>query len=78
MLAGDYSEARARLKQALELFSQLNTRRQIGRALFELGELAAAQGDIAGARDYFFRALAEFETMQAASDAAQTRVRLET
>lgn len=76
-LAGDYSEARVRLNQALELFSQLNTRWQIGRALFELGELAAAQANTVTAIDHFSRALAAFEEMRAASDVTRTRTALE-
>jgi tetratricopeptide (TPR) repeat protein len=76
-LAGEYSEAEARLNQALDLFSGLNTRWQMGRTLFELGELAAAQTKAATARDYFTRALAAFEAMRAAPDAARTRAALE-
>ena len=33
------------------MFNSLNTRWQIGRTLFELGELAVAQEDVAAARD---------------------------
>lgn len=76
-LAGEYAEAEARLKQALQLFEGLETRWQIGRTLRELGELAQAQGDIAAARDYFSRALAAFEAMQAAPDMARIRATLE-
>jgi len=76
-LAGEYTEAEARLTQALDLFSGLNTRWQIGRTLFELGELAAAQTNIAKARDHFTRALAAFEAMRAAPDVARTRAALE-
>lgn len=77
-LANEYAESEARLTQALDLFTNLNTRWQIGRTLFELGELAAAQTDAAKARDYFTRALAAFEEMRAAPDAARTRAALET
>jgi tetratricopeptide (TPR) repeat protein len=76
-LAGEYADAEGRLKKALHLFSSLNTRWQIGRTLFELGELAVAQPNTAGARDYFTRALAAFEEMRASPDAARTRVALE-
>ena len=76
-LAGEYPEAEARLNQALDLFSGLNTRWQIGRTLFELGELAAAQTDAAQARDHFTRALTAFEAMHAAPDVARTRAALE-
>lgn len=75
-LAGETTKAEARLKQALALFSNLNTRWQMGRTLFELGELAAPT-DTAQARDYFSRALVQFEAMRAAPDAARTRSALE-
>lgn len=76
-LAGEYATAEARLNQALDLFSGLNPRWQIGRTLFELGTLNAAQTNIGGARDYFTRALRAFEEMRAAPDAARTREVLE-
>jgi len=72
-LVGEYAESEARLNRALELFRGLDTRWQIGRTLFELGELAAARRDIARARDYFARALAAFEALRAAPDAERTR-----
>jgi tetratricopeptide (TPR) repeat protein len=77
-LAGEYSEAEARLNQALELFSDLNTRWQMGRTLYELGELAGARMDIAKARDYFIRAQSAFEEMHAAPDVTRTQAALET
>jgi tetratricopeptide (TPR) repeat protein len=76
-LAGEYSEAETRLNQALDLFNGLNTRWQIGRTLFELGELATAQKDIATAREFFFRARVAFEEMRAAPDVARTQAALE-
>ena len=76
-LAGEYPEAETRLNQALDLFNGLNTRWQIGRTLFELGELARVQKDIAAAREYFARAQVEFKEMHAAPDAAQTKAALE-
>ncbi len=75
-LAGEQAEAEARLQQALELFRGLGTRWQIGRTLFELGGLAQAQGDAAGARERLTLALAAFEEMKAAPDAARTRAHL--
>jgi hypothetical protein len=72
-----YAEAEARLNQALELFRGLDTRWQIGRTLFELGELARARDDSAGAREHFTLALAAFEEMKAAPDAARARAALE-
>jgi tetratricopeptide (TPR) repeat protein len=76
-LAGEYPDAEVRLNRALEFFSSLNTRWQMGRTLFELGELAAAQMNLGKSRDYFTRALAAFEEMRAAPDAARTQAALE-
>lgn len=53
----------ARLSQALELLRGLDTRWQIGRTLFELGELAQTRGEAAGAREHFSRALTAFEEL---------------
>jgi tetratricopeptide (TPR) repeat protein len=75
-LAGHYVDAEVRLKQALELFEALDTRWQIGRTLFELGELARSQAENKAAHEYFSRALAAFEAMGAMPDATRTRERL--
>jgi hypothetical protein len=76
-LAGEYPQAEVRLNQALELFSGLNTRWQIGRTQLELGELAIAWKDTVKAQGHFALALAAFDAMGAAPDAARTRTRLE-
>ncbi len=76
-LAGEHAEAEARLKQALEYFRGLGVRWQMGRTLFELGELALAQNNIREARDHFSQALSAFEEMKAAPDAARTRAALQ-
>ncbi len=75
-LAGEYVQADMRLHKALDLFNGLHTRWQIGRTLFELGELAAAQTDTAQARDFFAGALAAFQEMRAAPDAQRTEAAL--
>lgn len=76
-LAGEHAEAENRLKQALELFSRLGARWQIGRTLFELGELNLKQsGKAAKAREYFAQALGSFEEIQAMPNAERTRVAL--
>lgn len=75
-LASETIEAKARLKQALALFSSLSTRWQMGHTLFELGELTTPTRT-AQARDYFSRALSAFEAMRAVPDAARTRSALE-
>ena len=75
-LSDEYLEAEAQLTQALEFFNALETRWQIGRTLFELGELAAARADAAVAREYYSRALSSFDEVQAFPDAARTRAAL--
>lgn len=76
-LAGDSAAANASLNQALDIFSQLKTRWQMGRTLFELGELAVTQVNTAEARDFFSRAIELFEEMQATSDVSRTRAALD-
>lgn len=71
-LAGLYAASAAHLYQALDGFTGMNARWQMGRTLFELGELAAVQGDKDQARNYYTRALAEFQAMRAAPDAERT------
>jgi len=75
-LAGEYAASENRLNQALELFRGLDARWQIGRTLFELGQLAMDRASTAEARDFFTRALAAFEEMRAAPDVAHTRAAL--
>lgn len=77
-LAGDYAEAETRLKQALDLFGTMEARWQIGRTLYELAELNLAQSDLDGARDYYMRALTEFEALQATPDFERTKAAIET
>lgn len=76
-LEGEHAKAEARLKRALELFTKLGPRWQIGRTFFELGELNLAQSKKkAKAREYFAQALGSFEEIQAMPNAEQTRVAL--
>ena len=72
-LTGDYTEAEARLNQALDLFQGLETRWQIGRTLYELAELAKARADHTVTHDYYSRALVAFEEIGANPDAVRTR-----
>jgi tetratricopeptide (TPR) repeat protein len=74
-LAGEHTEAENHLKQALGLFTKLGTRWQIGRTLFELGELNLAHSRMK-AREYYSQALGSFEEIQAAPNAERTRVAL--
>jgi len=76
-LAAEYSQAEARLKKALEIFTSYPAPWQIGRTLFEMGELALAQAEKEQARDYFSRALSVFEKLHAAPYAALSRAALE-
>ena len=76
-LAGEYSEAEVRLNQALDLFNELEIRWQVGRTLFELGELALARSEPEAAGDFFSRAMDAFEEMGAAPDATRTNAMLE-
>jgi tetratricopeptide (TPR) repeat protein len=76
-LAGEVTKAETRLLRALELFRALDTRWQIGRTLFELGELALARSNTAMARDNYERALQAFLAVKAAPDEVRTRAVLE-
>jgi len=76
-LAGEFDEAGARFNQALNFFTPLGTRWQIGRTHFELGELAVVRCDTAQARASFTLASANFEAMRAAPDLARARAALE-
>lgn len=76
-LAGEYADAASRFSQALEILNGLGTRWQLGRTLVEFGELEEVRRDHAGAREYFSRALVEFEALRATPAAAATRLRLQ-
>ena len=76
-LAGEHEAAETRLRQALELFAKLGTRWQIGRTLFELGELHREQPQKeTKAREYFAQALGSFEEIRARPNAERTRAAL--
>jgi tetratricopeptide (TPR) repeat protein len=72
-LAGEYEQAGERLQAALEIFEQLDTRWQIGRTLFELGELESARSNDEKAEGYFTEALAAFESLDAGPDIVRTK-----
>jgi tetratricopeptide (TPR) repeat protein len=72
-LKGDFEEAEARLGLARELFRDLDTRWQLGRTHFELGELAAARSDPSLAVEQYTASLKLHEEMGALPDAAKTR-----
>jgi len=75
-LAGQYADAETRLTRALDIFQQLETHWQIGRTLFELGELALSRAEKPAADENFARALSMFEVMGAQPDITRIRERL--
>ena len=75
LLAGENAAAETRLRQALGLFTKLGTRWQIGRTLFELGELNLTHSPTK-AREYYSQALGSFEEIQAAPNVERTRLAL--
>jgi tetratricopeptide (TPR) repeat protein len=72
-LAGERAPAETRLRQALELFTRLGARWQIGRTLFELGELNLTHSH-PKAREYYSQALGAFEEIHAAPNTERTRI----
>jgi hypothetical protein len=76
-LEGEYTLAEASLNTSLAMFKRINTQWQIGRTLFELGELALLQGNAARARHAFTFALSAFEEMRATPDIARTHAALD-
>ncbi|MEA2575323.1 MAG: hypothetical protein QOH93_2621 [Chloroflexia bacterium] len=75
-IAGEYTQAQVRLEQSLTLLRGMDARWQIGRALCELGELAAQRGDRPSARTYFSEALAQYEELRAVPYVERTQFRL--
>ena len=75
-LAGEYTAAQTRLEQSLTLLRAIDTRWQIGRTLYEFGDLASRHGDLPSARTYFSQALAHYEELRAAPYVERTRSRL--
>ena len=74
-LAGELASAETRLREALELFTKLGARWQIGRTLFELGELHLPHAPTK-AREYYSQALGSFEELAAVPNAERTRMAL--
>jgi len=74
-LADERAPADTRLRQALELFTKLGARWQIGRTLFELGELNLTHSP-PKAREYYSQALGAFEEIHASPNAERTRIAL--
>jgi tetratricopeptide (TPR) repeat protein len=76
LLSGEHAAAENDFKEALGLFMKLGARWQIGRTLYELGELYLAQSK-EKAREYFSQALGAFEAIQAAPDMERTHATLD-
>lgn len=72
-IAGEYDEAERCLKSALALFGELETHWQIGRTLFEMGELERTRSNTELAEDYFTQALGAFERIKAGPYINRTR-----
>ena len=76
-LSGEFEEAETRLGKALEIFEEIEASWQIGRTLYELGELALVQTDGVAAHSYFMLAQTRFEELGAKPDIARTAKLLE-
>ncbi len=77
-LAAEYTDAETRLEKALEIFEELETRWQLGRTLYEMGELAMAKADGGAAHSYYSRAQDVFEEINAGPDVSRTAAVLAT
>jgi tetratricopeptide (TPR) repeat protein len=73
-IAGKFDDAEESLKAAFEHFAELDTRWQMGRTLFEMGELELARSNAELAEDYFTQALKAYESVLANPDITRTRV----
>jgi len=76
-LMGEFTEAKEHLEQALVIFQDLETRWQLGRTCFELGELAVVRSDNGEAQKQYISALKLFEEMGASPEAARALAKLE-
>lgn len=69
----DYARAEDQLRESIRLFQQLETRWQLGRTLYDLGELSMDLGRTMQAREFFMQALLAFEEMGAEPYMAKTK-----
>ena len=76
LVSGERAAAENYFKDALGLFMKLGARWQIGRTLYELGELYLAQSR-EKAREYYSQALGMFEEIQAVPNVDRTRAVLD-
>lgn len=75
-LDGDLEEAKDQLEIAKALFQELDTRWQLGRTLYEMGDLAASRSDTPGAIEHYSASLALFDKIGALPDADKARAAL--
>lgn len=76
-LANELDEAETRLEKALASFEELEMRWQIGRTLVELAELALAGSDLSRGRNYYLKAIEEFERLKCGPDLERARTALD-
>jgi tetratricopeptide (TPR) repeat protein len=76
-LAGEYAEAGMRLNQSLLLLNELGAHWQIGRTLFEMGELDRALTDFHSAENHYRLALDQFKALGALPDIEKSQFALE-
>jgi hypothetical protein len=67
-LIGEPAKAIKRLNEAMQIFTKLDMKWQIGRTFFEMGEVARNISEAGRARDFYHRAMTAFETMGALPD----------
>jgi tetratricopeptide (TPR) repeat protein len=75
-LQRDHAQAEAQLRESLKLFQQLETRWQLGRTLYDLGEISVDRGRIEQAKEFFSQALTAFEEMGARPSIIKTQQHL--
>lgn len=76
-LAGEFPEAEFQLNQALDSFTAMEMRYQLGRTLYELGALAVTQLQADVARGRFTRSFEEFRSLEAVTDMVLVRAALD-
>jgi hypothetical protein len=75
-LSEEFDQAETRLQQALDIFEKLDTPWQVGRTLYELGQLAQVRGDDDLSKVMFTKALDEYERIDAKPDQFRTKAAL--
>ncbi len=76
-LEGQFDQAADRLARAMQIFEDLDTQWQLGRCLFEWGQLEQARDDKKSAHGHYMQALRVFDRLGAKPFADQTRRAME-